>query len=144
MTRILRPRSRPRWPLVVVVPALYLGTVTAGAPSTAADTAASEVPAPVTITITSDQQVNQQLLWNDANGRPRHQFGVTLNSRGDGHRWSGSLTLTPTAESTRAHPVQRVIFISNGEFAACAIATGETTVAEHTAQGTHAMAVCQW
>ncbi|MGC4934127.1 hypothetical protein ACLQ3C_10635 [Gordonia sp. DT30] len=117
-----------------------------GSPNVAADTPPNPA-VPLTITITSDEQVNEQLLWYDAFGRPRHQFDVALPDH-DAHsgRWTGSLTLTPQ-KATRQHDdrgVHRVVFISAGDVAGCTITAGATTVADDAAEGEHAMAVCTW
>lgn len=97
---------------------------------------------PLTITIASDEEVNEQLLWYDANGRPRHQFDVKLTDHdSQADQWTGSLSLTPTDDRRHTH---RVVFISGGEVAHCTVTSGTRAVATDDAEGPAAMAVCEW
>ncbi|OPX16132.1 hypothetical protein [Gordonia sp. i37] len=97
---------------------------------------------PLTITIASDEEVNEQLLWYDANGRPRHQFDVKLTDHdSQADQWTGSLTLPPTDDRRHTH---RVVFISGGEVAHCTVTSGTRAVATDDAEGPAAMAVCEW
>ncbi|MEP9412883.1 MULTISPECIES: hypothetical protein [unclassified Gordonia (in: high G+C Gram-positive bacteria)] len=102
--------------------------------------AAAQPPDPVTITLTSDTEINEQLLWYDSAGRPRHQFDVPLT---DVDEDSGHHVATLTYIPNDAETIVRVVFVSGGEYAACAITRGDATVAEDTAQGDRAMAVCE-
>ncbi|RPA65196.1 hypothetical protein EF294_04900 [Gordonia oryzae] len=142
--------TRPHPFVLLVLAAVSTGLLTAGLtpPPVAASTDLTNPSAPQspsllqTITIASDEEVNEQLLWYNANGRPRHQFEVRLTEHNaqDG-RWTGSLALTPTDDRRDTH---RVVFISGGEVAHCTVTSGTRTVATGDAEGPAAMAVCQW
>ncbi|MGV9673459.1 hypothetical protein ACWDPV_23210 [Gordonia sp. NPDC003504] len=118
--------------LLLIVPVTIIGG--------SASHASAQPPAPVTITLTSDTEINEQLLWYDSAGRPRHQFDVPLSDVDDdtGHHVA-MLTFLPDDAET----LLRVVFVSGGEYAACAIARGDSTVAEDTAEGERAMAICE-
>ncbi|WHU45382.1 hypothetical protein QNM97_15245 [Gordonia sp. L191] len=147
--------ARPHPLILLVLAVVSAGCLAAGLtpPPVAASTDLTNPPAPrspapqspatpLTITIASDEEVNEQLLWYDANGRPRHQFDVRLtdhDARTD--RWTGSLTLTPTGDRRDTH---RAVFMSGGEVAQCTITSGSRTVATDDAEGPAAMAVCEW
>lgn len=98
----------------------------------------------VTITVTSDQQVNDALVWFDANGRIRHQSDVSLADHdANSGRWSASMTFTRAATDAAEIPAIAVFFTSGGEFAHCTVHSGTTVTSQDTDEGAGATVSCR-
>lgn len=95
----------------------------------------------ITLTLISDVQVNDSLVWFDGLGALRHQSAVPLSAWDDHtRRWSASLTFTRDRDV--APPPLTAMFVSGGRFAKCIVTADEQVITEDSDDGPEAIAVC--
>ena len=121
--------------LLILVCGALLSTTTPAAASTRFPSTGDVV----TISVSSDREWNEQIVWFDADNKIRHQSDVQLPTHDDASGlWSGSLTIVSRSRNQNVD----VSFGSTGRFARCEIWVGKVKVREHTARGAHALATC--
>ncbi|GAC51488.1 hypothetical protein [Gordonia amicalis] len=94
----------------------------------------------ITITFTSDRQLNGAAVWFDADGRLRTQTDVPLAHQ-DGPTKLWSATLVYTRPSPR-EPLD-ALFQSSGTFSRCEIRVDSVLVADDMVRGPHPTSRCR-
>lgn len=117
--------------------AVVASTVTAG--SAAADTELPTVGDQIQYTFYSDVKTNESAVWFDADNDTQSLSRANLPARSkDGRTWSGRVSFT----SRSTYQMTGASIQTGGYFAACRVSVNGTVVAEDSATGRYAMAVC--